>query len=226
MSDNPIRVILADDHLVVRSGLRAVLRATPDISVIGEASTGREAVELTLRFRPDVVVMDLGMDDLDGLAATREIVASGSGARVLVLTMHTEDEFLIEALEAGAAGYLVKSVVEGELVSAIRAVARGEVYVEPTASRVLARGLVRRPQNPDDRLRLDRLTNREREVLRLVAEGHSAPSIGEQLAISAKTVDTYKQRIHEKLGLSGRPEYVRFALRLGLLAARPTPSLA
>ena len=226
MSPNPIRVILADDHLVVRSGLRAGLRATPDISVIGEASTGRDAVALVLRFRPDVVVMDLGMDDLDGVAATREITAKAGSTRVLVLTMHDEDEFLIESLEAGASGYLVKSVVEGELVNAIRAVARGEVYVEPSAGRVLARGLARRPANPDDRMRLDRLTNRECEVLRLVAEGHSAPSIGGQLGISAKTVDTYKQRIHEKLGLSGRPEYVRFALRLGLLTPRPTPSVA
>lgn len=221
MNPIPIRVILADDHLVVRTGLRALLRASPDISVIGEASNGREAVALAERFRPDVVVMDLGMPDLDGISATREIASKVPGVHVLILTMHVEDDYLVDALRAGASGYLVKSVPEGELVKAIRAVARGDVYVEPTAGHALARTLARRPMAPGDRARFDRLTEREREVLRLVAEGHSAPTIGALLEISAKTVDTYKQRIHEKLGLSGRPEYVSFALRAGLLTARP-----
>ena len=225
MSTVPIRVLLADDHLVVRTGLRAVLRAAPDISVIGEASTGREAIALAMRFHPDVVVMDLGMPDLDGLSATRELVAKVPTCHVLVLTMHPEDEFLIEALQAGASGYLVKDVPEDELVRAIRAVASGDVYVEPSAGRALAKGLMRRPIAAGDRVRLDRLTEREREVLRLVAEGHSAPSIGALLEISAKTVDTYKQRIHEKLQLSGRPDYVNFALRAGLLTVKaPVPA--
>lgn len=221
MNPIPIRVILADDHVVVRTGLRAVLRASPDISVIGEASNGREAIALAERFRPDVVVMDLGMPELDGISATREIVSKVPTVRVLILTMHGEDEYLVEALQAGASGYLVKNVAEEELVKAVRALARGDVYVEPTAGHALARGLMRRPMAPGDRVRFDRLTDREREVLRLVAEGHSAPTIGALLEISAKTVDTYKQRIHEKLGLSGRPDYVTFALRAGLLVAKP-----
>jgi two-component system, NarL family, response regulator NreC len=221
MDSVTIRVILADDHMVVRTGLRSLLRTDPQISVIGEASTGRQAVALAERFRPDVVVMDLGMADLDGVEATRQISARVPQARVLVLTMHGEDEYLVAALQAGASGYLVKSIAEQELHTAVRAVARGEVYVQPTAASVLARQVVGHSMGPEDRLQLQRLTARERDVLRLVAEGLSAPDIGRQLTISAKTVDTYKQRIHEKVGIVGRPEYVRFALRLGLLAAKP-----
>jgi DNA-binding NarL/FixJ family response regulator len=132
--------------------------------------------------------------------------------------MHTEEEYLAQALSAGAAGYVVKSAAERELVDAVRAVAHGDIYVQASAGRVLARGLRRPPTPADDRVRYERLTARERDVLRLVAEGYSAPEVGERLAISSKTVDTYKQRIGEKLGLAGRPEYVRLAFRLGLLA--------
>ena len=217
MTTETIRVLLADDHLVVRAGLRALLRSAPDITVVAEASTGREAVDATARLAPDVVVMDLSMADMDGVAATKAIVASGSKAKVLVLTMHSEDEYLVDALGAGAVGYLVKSAAARELVDAIRAVVHGDVYVQPAAARVLARG-VRHPSTPaDDQARLDHLTGREREVLRLVAEGYSAAGIGERLFISPKTVDTYKQRITEKLGRAGRPDYVRFAVRAGLL---------
>ncbi|HEX8849541.1 MAG TPA: response regulator transcription factor [Gemmatimonadaceae bacterium] len=217
MITDTIRVLLADDHLVVRAGLRALLRSAHDMVVIGEAANGREAVEIAGRLRPDVVVMDLSMAELDGVAATKEIVGAGIPTKVLVLTMHGEEEYLVDALGAGAAGYLVKSAAERELVDAIRAVVHGDVYVQPAAARVLARG-VRHPNAPaDDQARLQRLTGREREVLRLVAEGYSAAGIGERLFISPKTVDTYKQRITEKLGLAGRPDYVRFALRAGLL---------
>ena len=216
-----IRVILADDHMVVRSGLRALLRTDSQMSIIGEASTGRQAVALAERFHPDVVVMDLGMPDLDGVEATRQISARTPGTRVLVLTMHAEDEYLVAALQAGASGYLVKSIAEQELLPAVHAVARGEVHVQPTAASVLARQVVGRSMAPEDRLLLQRLTARERDVLQLVAEGLSAPDIGRRLTISAKTVDTYKQRIQEKVGIVGRPQYVRFALRLGLLVVKP-----
>lgn len=219
MNGDLIRVVLADDHLVVRAGLRTLLRSAADISVIGEAADGRQAIAIAVQMRPDVVVMDLSMGDMDGITATRELLSRLPTVRVLVLTMHGEQEYLVAALEAGASGYLVKSAAERELVDAIRAVSHGDVYVQPSAGRVLARGL-RRPSRPaDDQARFDRLTEREQDVLRLIAHGYSAPDIGERLAISPKTVDTYKQRIHEKLGLSGRPEYVRFALRIGLLAA-------
>lgn len=219
MSDDVIRVLLADDHSVVRTGLKAVLGTARDISVVSEASNGREAVALAERVRPDVVVMDISMGDVDGLTATREIVAKGPSTRVLVLTMHAEEEYLVRALEAGASGYLVKSAADRELVDAVRAVARGDVYVQPAAGRVLARGLAQGGRAADDRARYEKLTERERDVLRLVAEGYSAPEIGERLHISPKTVDTYKQRVNEKMGLAHRADYVKIALKLGLISA-------
>ena len=212
-----IRVVLADDHTVVRAGLKAVLGTAKDIDVVGEARDGKEAVALVERFKPDVVVMDLSMAGMDGTAATKEIVAKGLATRVLILTMHPEEDYLVPLLEAGAAGYLVKSAADRELVDAVRAVANGDLYVRPTAARVLAKGLTRKDPHQVDRERFEKLTERERDVLRLTAQGYSAPEIGERLFISPKTVDTYKQRINEKLGLSHRADYVQFALKLGLL---------
>ena len=217
MTSDLIRVILADDHSVVRAGLKAVLATAKDIDVVGEARDGAEALALVDRFHPDVAVMDLSMVGMDGVSATKEIVAKGGDTRVLILTMHPEEEYLVPLLEAGAAGYLVKSVADRELVDAVRAVAKGDVYVRPSAARVLARGLTRKDPHEVDRDRFAKLTERERDVLRLTAQGYSAPEIGERLFISPKTVDTYKQRINEKLGISHRAEYVQFALRLGLL---------
>jgi DNA-binding NarL/FixJ family response regulator len=219
MSGDVIRVVLADDHAVVRAGLKAVLGAARDISVVGEASTGREAVVLTGQLNPDVVVMDLTMPDLDGTSATKEIRASGANTRVLVLTMHDEETYLVPAMEAGASGYLVKTDADRELVNAVRAIAHGDVHVRPNAGRVLARNLTPRDSVETDRARHEALTPRERDVLRLVGGGYSAPEIGARLFISPKTVDTYKQRIHEKLDLAHRSQYVQFAFRLGLLAA-------
>ena len=217
MSVDIIRVVLADDHAVVRAGLKAVLGAAKDIQVIGEASNGREAVDMVQRLDPDVVVMDLSMGDMDGATATRELVKRGARTKVLVLTMHSEDDYLVPLLEAGAAGYLIKNAADRELVDAVRAVAHGDLYVQPSAARALARGLKRKEEHADEREKYERLTDRERDVLRLVAAGYSAPEIGEQLFISPKTVDTYKQRINEKLGLSHRSDYVQLALKLGLL---------
>jgi DNA-binding NarL/FixJ family response regulator len=217
MPGDLIRVILADDHAVVRAGLKAVLSAARDIEVIGEAKNGREAVAMVERFKPDVVVMDLSMPELDGTAATKEIATKGLATRVLVLTMHTEDEYLVPLMEAGAAGYLVKSAADRDLVDAVRAVAHGDVYVHPSAGRILAKNLTKKDPAKTDRERFDKLTQRERDVLRLVAQGYSAPEIGERLFISPKTVDTYKQRIQEKLGLAHRSDYVQLALKLGIL---------
>ena len=191
-----IRVILADDHLVVRAGLKALLSTSKDIEVVGEASNGRDAVALVERLSPHVAVLDLDMPQMDGLTATKELVAKGVATRVLILTMHTEDEFLVNLLEAGAAGYLVKNAADRELADAVRAVAAGDSYV---------------------RAQYNSLTERERDVLVHVAGGYSASEIGERLFISPKTVETYKQRITEKLGLSHRSDYVQFCLRLGLL---------
>jgi DNA-binding NarL/FixJ family response regulator len=218
MTGDLIRVILADDHAVVRAGLRAVLGAAKDIEVIGEAKNGRDAVAMTERFTPDVVVMDLDMPELDGTGATKEIIAKGLAARVLILTMHSEEDYLVPLLEAGAAGYLVKSAADRELVDAVRAVAHGDTYVRASAARVLAKNLTKKDPAATERDQYERLTQRERDVLRLVAQGFSAPEIGEKLFISPKTVDTYKQRIQEKLGLTHRSDYVQLALKLGILS--------
>lgn len=219
MTGELIRVMLADDHQVVRTGIKAMLAGTRDVVVVGEASSGMEAIALAARLHPDVVVMDLALGDMDGVAATREIRAGHADTKVLILTMHDEQEYLAEALKGGAAGYLVKSAAHLQLVDAIRAVAYGDVFVRPAAGPVLAKRIRPSTGLAQDRERLARLTDREREVLRLVAAGYSAPAIGSRLAISPKTVDTYKQRVNEKLNLSSRPDYVRFALRLGLLSA-------
>ena len=219
MSGDQIRVVLADDHAVVRTGLKAVLGAARDIDVVGEAASGREAVALAARLKPDVVVMDLTMGDLDGIAATKTIIDEKLPSRVLVLTMHAEEEYLVQALQAGASGYIVKSVADRDLVDAVRTVARGEVYVQATAARVLARGLTQKDPNAEERARFAKLTEREQDVLKMIAQGHTAPEIGAKLFISPKTVDTYKQRINEKLGLIHRADYVKLALRLGLLSS-------
>ena len=227
MRPDLIRVVLVDDHQIVRAGLKAVLSTAKDIAVVGEGGTGKDALVLAERLDPHVIVMDLSMPDMDGLTATRELQKANAlraptpgepiTRRVLVLTMHTEDEHLVALLEAGAGGYLLKSVADRELVDAVRTVAAGEVYVQPTAARALARGLARRDGNAEERTRFEKLTDREQVVLKMVAEGFTAPEIGEHLTISPKTVDTYKQRIGEKLGLSHRSDYVKFALKLGLL---------
>ena len=214
-----IRVVLVDDHAIVRTGLKAVLADAPEIDVVGEASGGNEAVDLLTRIAADVVVMDLSMSDGDGLTATREITGAGDGTRVLVLTMHAEEAYLEAVLEAGASGYLGKANADRDLVEAVHAVARGEIFVQPSAARVLAQGARRRDEQATERARYERLTDREREVVRLIAEGYTAPEIGEQLAISPKTVDTYKQRVNDKLGLTHRADYVKLALKLGLLQA-------
>ena len=226
MRPDVIRLVLVDDHQIVRAGLKAVLATAKDITVVGEGANGKDALTLAERFDPHVIVMDLSMPEMDGLTALRElqrlnasrpVMSEEPTRRVLVLTMHTEDEHLVAMLEAGAGGYLLKSVAERELVDAVRTVAAGEVYVQPSAARALARGLTRREGVAEERGRFDKLTDREQVVLRMVAEGFTAPEIGEKLMISPKTVDTYKQRIGDKLGLTHRTDYVRFALKLGIL---------
>jgi DNA-binding NarL/FixJ family response regulator len=219
MSGDLIRVVLADDHAVVRAGLKAVLGTAKDMDVVAEARNGSEAVGYAERLKPDVVVMDLTMDQMDGIEATKQIVAKKLPCKVLVLTMHAEEDYLIPLLEAGAAGYLMKSVADRELVDAVRMVASGDMYVRGSAARLLAKGITKKDPAQAERERYEKLTERERTVLRMVAEGYSAPEIGEKLVISAKTVDTYKQRINEKLGVSHRADYVKLALKLGLISA-------
>lgn len=217
MGLDQIRVVIADDHAVVRAGVKALLRDAPDLEVVGEAATGLEAIGLTQRLRPDVLILDLSMPQLDGASAARELLAADAVTGILILTMHAPDEGLLPLLELGVRGFLQKDAVERELVDAVRAVAHGDTYLSTAAARVLTGAARQRTEPSDDRSRLEGLTPREREVLVLTARGYSAPEIGARLDISPKTVDTYKHRIQVKLGLARRAEYVAFALRLGLL---------
>ena len=213
-----IRILLVDDHTVLRAGLRALLDAEADMRVVGEAGSGEEAVERATALKPDVVVMDLSMPGVGGVAATKEIVAAGLGARVVVLTMHAEEEYLMAVLEAGGSGYVCKTSADEDLVEAIRRVSRDEVFLYPSATKLLLQGYhVRGGEKEADPL--EKLSARERDVLGYTAEGFSSSEIGEKLFISPKTVDTYRARIMEKLNLHHRSELVKFALRRGLLKA-------
>ncbi len=212
----PITVLLADDHAVLRQGLRVLLDAEPGIDVVGEAGTGDEAVELAAKLRPAIVVMDLSMPGKDGLTATKEIVAGLPDVRVLVLTMHDDEHYLYRVLEAGGSGYVVKSSADTDLLSAIRSVARGGLFVyAPAAAHIL--------KNYVDGAGLPKpspgggLSEREVEVLRLTAEGYTNQEIAEKLYLSRKTVDSYRGRIMDKLNLEHRSELVQYALRRGLL---------
>lgn len=212
-----IRIVLADDHAVLRAGLRALLNAEPDMVVVGEAANGREAVDRAVEIRPDVIVMDLSMPILGGLEATREIAQKAPETRVLVLTVHAEQQYLLPVLQAGSAGYVLKQAADTELIAAIRMVHRGEVFLYPTAANVLLEDYRKRVSANGEKY--DGLSEREREVLKLTAEGFSSPEIADRLIISAKTVDTYRQRIMDKLAIRHRSQLIQYALRKGLLTA-------
>jgi two-component system, NarL family, response regulator NreC len=217
VTEPKIRIVVADDHAVLRAGLRALLNAEPDMEVIGEAANGREAVQRAEELRPDVIVMDLSMPVMGGLDATKQIKEKGLDTRVLVLTVHAEQQYLLPVLQAGGAGYVLKQAADTELIQAIRTVHRGEAFLYPTAANLLLEDYRRRVTHDADQL--DGLSEREREVLKLTAEGFSSQEIADRLIISAKTVDTYRQRIMDKLDIHHRSELIRYALRKGLLAA-------
>ncbi len=212
-----IRVLLVDDHAMFRAGIKALLEADSRITVVGEASTGDEAVDRARELKPDVVVMDLSMPGSNGLEATRRIVALELDTNVLVLTVHAEEEYLVPVVDAGASGYLTKTSADTDLTEAIKVVARGQVFLPPKATTLLLRRY--KQAESDDGVGLHDLSTREQEVLALTAEGFSSTEIGKKLFISPKTVDTYRSRIMQKLGLTHRSELVRFALRVGLLKA-------
>jgi two-component system, NarL family, response regulator NreC len=217
MSDKTIRVILVDDHAMVREGLRLLLRTAPDIAVVGEAGDGVSAIGMARRVTPDVIVLDLDMPGGDGMGALRELGKLMPDARVLILTVHAEQERLLTLLDAGARGYLTKEAASRDLVEAIRVVASGEVYVRPAAARLLAAAVAPGRATRTSRDRFEALSDREQTVLRAVAQGYSGAEIARQLGISSKTVDAYKHRIQEKLGLEHRTDYVRFAVEIGIL---------
>ena len=219
VSNEIIRVLLADDHNLVREGLRLLLRSAPDITIVGEADNGVTALSLADQLSPDVLILDLDMPGGDGVSALQQIQQRMPSVRVLILTMHAEHERLLPLLEAGARGYLSKSAAPTDLVEAVRVVASGEVYVRPAAARLLAAAIV--PQRTDEtaKSRFRALSERERTILRSVAEGYSGAEISRRLGISSKTVDAYKRRVEGKLGFGHRTDYVRFAIEAGILGA-------
>ena len=215
--NDPIRILLVDDHMVVRVGLKALIDAEPDLRVVGEAGNGVEGVEKTRTLQPDVVVMDISMPEMDGLEATRRIRQENPAAQVLILTVHAQERYLFPVLKAGAAGYVLKSTVDTELLDAIRSVARGDAFLYPSATRMLLEDYLSQRQSGRSADAYDTLSEREREVLKLIALGHTAAQVGDQLALSPKTVETYRGRIMDKLFLSSRVDLVKYALARGLL---------
>lgn len=215
MTGDAIHVILADDHHILREGLRALLTHEPDISVVAEVSTGREAVTMAMRLEPDVVIMDIGMPDLNGIDATRKIVSSPCKTKVLCLSMHGESAMVHAMLEAGASGFLLKTSVGKELVEAVRLIVSGKTYLSPSIARVV----VDHHFDGHDQLRNNafaRLSMREREVLQLIAEGHNTKSIADRLHISPKTVLSHRDRLMKKLKLDSVVALTRYALRQGI----------
>ena len=212
-----VKVLLVDDHNVVRAGLRALLESTGRVDVAGEASSGEEAVDKARRLEPDIVLMDLAMPGMDGVEATRRITELGLDTKVLVLTIHDEDEFLVPALDAGAAGFLNKSVADTDLMGAIEALVRGHSYLPRRAAALLARDKARGTSGRDPGL--DLLSSRERAAVELYAQGFSTREMAEEMVLSPKTVEGYLARAKTKLRLHTRRQIVRFALEAGLLQA-------
>lgn len=210
-----IRVLIAEDHAVVREGFHHLLGVEEGLEVVGEARNGSEAVALALALAPDVVVMDIGLTGLNGIEATRRIVASGNGSRVVGLSMHTDERHVLEMLRAGASGYIPKDSDGAELVLAVRTVAAGGSYISPSLMRPLVENCIVHSA-PAREGAWGRLSDREREVLQLLAEGMSVKEIAGRLAISGNTVHTHRRNLMRKLGLRGVAELTRFAIREGL----------
>lgn len=212
---NKIKVLLVDDHAIIRDGIRALISLHDDIEIAGEASEGNEAIEKTRELAPDVIVMDLAMPGMDGLEATRRITKQNPKAKVLVLTQHDNKEYILSAIKAGSAGYVSKRALGSELVSAIRAVYHGESFLYPSAATALVEDYRQQAQGGDA---YDELTPREREILKLIADGHTSRDIANMLFISLKTVMGHRTRIMGKLGLHNHTELIRYAMRKGIVS--------
>ncbi|HQR16004.1 MAG TPA: response regulator transcription factor [Nitrospira sp.] len=212
-----IRVLLADDHRLMRAGLRALLKSLELVQVVAEAGNGHEAIQLAEQHQPDIVIMDIGMPELNGLEATARIVKLAPAPRIIVLSMHANEEYVRRALQAGAAGYLLKGAEPAELELAIRAVMRGETYLTPAVSKQVVQNYLHPREmktNP-----IQELTPRQREVLQLVAEGHSTKDIAQKLNLSVKTVDTHRTELMQRLDIHDIAGLVRYAIRIGLINA-------
>jgi len=216
MSD--IRILLADDHSVMRTGLRLVLERQPDFRVVGEASDGREAVALVQQHKPDVVVMDIGMPNLNGIEAARQVTASLPEVSVVILSMHSDEAYVLRALKAGARAYLLKESAESDLIAAIRAVHNGKAFFSPAVSRMLVEDYIRQLQDREIEDSYELLTTREREVLQLIAEGKSNKEIANMLNLSLYTVESHRGNLMEKLNLHTVPELILYAVRKGVIS--------
>jgi len=214
-----IRLLLVDDHQVVRSGLRMLLASESDVEIVGEAGTAREALEAVRQLHPSVVLMDIGLPDMSGIEATREIKRLNPDVAVVALTIHEDEEYFFQMLDAGAGGYVPKRAAPEELLTAIRAAAAGEVYIYPSLAKLLVRGYLAQERSSGAASALDGLTEREQEVLRYLAEGASNDEIAAALVISVKTVARHRENIMLKLGLHSRSELVRYAIRKGIIKA-------
>lgn len=212
-----IRVFIADDHLILREGIRSLLEKVPDIEMIGEADDGNEAVTKVERLMPDVVLMDITMPELNGLEATRQIKEKHPQTKVLILTMHETDQYLSAMLEAGASGYVVKTTTSSELISAIRAVYQGDVHLYPSIARMLVEDYLQKVKMGEEKESYNGLTPREREILRYIAEGKQNKEIAALLGISVRTVQSHRTNLMDKLGAHDRTELVKYAIRKGIV---------
>lgn len=214
----PIKVLLADDHTIVRKGIRFVLDNEADIEVVGEAENGREAVQKVEQLVPDLALMDISMPLLNGLEATQQIVKRFPHVKVLILTMHADEEFIFQCLRAGAAGYVIKQTAPTELVSAIYAVYQDESFLSPAVSKTVIEEYIRQADRQRTEDRYDKLTDREREVLQLLAEGFSNREAAETLHISVKTVRVHRDNLMSKLDIHNLPDLVKYAIRKGIIS--------
>jgi len=210
-----IRILIADDHGVLRAGLRALLSSESDIEVVGEAVDGQQTVALSAELKPDVVLLDVSLPDQSGIEVTRSLKELHPGIRVLILTVHEDGGLLQEAVQAGAAGYIIKRAVESELIDAIRAVSRGDIYVHPAMTRALFKDMTPAPPTKDSPIEAP--TPREIDVLRYIAQGHTNRQTAEALSISVRTVESHRANLMSKLGLSSRVELVRYAKENGFI---------
>lgn len=213
-----IQVLLVDDHMVVRLGLKALIDSEPDMEVVGEAENGQEAIDQARALGPHVIVMDISMPEMDGLEATRRIRAEQPDCHILILTVHAQERYLFPVLKAGAAGYVLKSTVDTELLDAIRTVANGGAFLYPSATRLLLEDYLDQLNQMPAQDAYEQLSEREREVLKLLALGYTAAQAADKLALSPKTVETYRTRIMQKLNLHSRVDLVQYALARGLLS--------
>jgi len=210
-----VKVLIVDDHAIMRDGIRALLSIHDDLKIVGEASEGREAVEKAQELMPDVIIMDIAMPGMDGLEATRRITKKNPRVKVLVLTQHSNKEYVLSTIKAGATGFVPKRALGSELVSAIRAVYAGDTFLYPSAATALVEEYRQKAETGEP---YDQLTAREREILKLIAEGHSSREIGDMLFISLKTVLGHRSKIMEKLDLHNRAELIKYAVRKGLVS--------